>query len=196
MIASLHPIDEIHAMHFVAKSKLPRLARGYYQGCAAVFWTHTFEHRATGWLTEAFHQQFCTVLLHACARYQLACPMYVLMPDHWHLVWLGISDESDQLAATTFLRRHARESLPSNARLQDRAHDHVLRNEERKQSSFADTCTYVRENPVRAGLVTNSADWPYLGAMISGYPDIHPTNANFWEKFWKIYQRRADAARA
>jgi REP element-mobilizing transposase RayT len=39
--------------------------------------------------------------------------------------------------------------------------DHVLRSEE----SHAEKWNYVRDNPVRAGLVTSSDHWPYLGRV-------------------------------
>jgi hypothetical protein len=136
-------------MPFVPKSKLPRLPREWYQGPAAVLWTHTFEHRATGWLTEKFHAHFREVLLHICARHRLACPIYVLMPDHWHLVWLGLAKSSDQRLATAFLRQHLKPAL-GKARLQDRAHDHVLR---RKSVSAARSCLPVNMCPrIRRGL--------------------------------------------
>jgi putative transposase len=81
---------------FAAKSTLPRLGREYYQGHAMVLWTHTFEHRASGWLTDKFHTQFREILLHACGRYSLATPCYVLMPDHWHIVWTGLSGGTER----------------------------------------------------------------------------------------------------
>ena len=37
--------------------------------------------------------------------------------------------------------------------------DHVLRSEE----SYEQKWRYVRENPVRAGLVYKAEDWPYAG---------------------------------
>jgi REP element-mobilizing transposase RayT len=40
--------------------------------------------------------------------------------------------------------------------------DHVLRNDE----SYAQKWNYVRENPVRLGLVTNAEDWPYSGEIV------------------------------
>ena len=40
--------------------------------------------------------------------------------------------------------------------------DHVLRNDE----SYEDKWNYVRENPVRAGLVTKADDWPYSGEIV------------------------------
>jgi REP element-mobilizing transposase RayT len=56
---------------------------------------------------------------------------------------------------------------PAGRRLQKiwqrRFFDHVLRNEE----SYAQKWEYVRENPVRAGLVANADDWPYAGEIIT-----------------------------
>src|SRR5450432_1492415 len=98
-------------MPFIQKSKLPRLPRQAYQGHVSVFWTHTFIDRATGWLDHDFHARFREVLLHACSRYKVACPVYVLMPDHWHLIWMGLARESNQATATAFLRRKLAPSL-------------------------------------------------------------------------------------
>lgn len=175
------------------KSKLPRLPREWYQGRAVVFWTHTIEGRATGWLDEKFHQHFQEVLLHTGARYELACPAYVLMPDHWHVVWMGLAETSDQHTATRFLREHVVAQLGA-ARLQDRAHDRVLREEQRKRGAFVAACGYVRENPVRAGLVTEWREWLYAGAVVAGYPDLEPREEGFWEKYWRIYAKLVEGA--
>ena len=40
--------------------------------------------------------------------------------------------------------------------------DHVIRNEE----SYARKWEYVRQNPVRAGLVKFTEDWPYQGEVV------------------------------
>jgi REP element-mobilizing transposase RayT len=40
--------------------------------------------------------------------------------------------------------------------------DHLIRNDE----SYGEKWNYVRENPVRAGLVTNADDWPYQGEIV------------------------------
>src|ERR1017187_1591778 len=85
---------------------LPRLERRCYQAFAAVHWTMKVEPPVPGWLTEAFHQDFRTLLLHAGARERLFCPAYCLMPDHLHLMWLGLSVESDQLNGMKFLRMY------------------------------------------------------------------------------------------
>lgn len=87
------------------RHNLPRLDREKYQGFAAVFWSHSTEPRATGWLDNTFHRDFREVLTHAAAKYHVACPAYCLMPDHFHLVWMGLDPTTDQLNATKFLRK-------------------------------------------------------------------------------------------
>jgi REP element-mobilizing transposase RayT len=174
------------------KSKLPRLGREFYQGRAMILWTHTFEHRATGWLSDTFHAHFREILIHACHRYTLATPCYVLMPDHWHPVWMGLDDETDQMLATAFLRKHLQPIL-GPVRLQDRAHDHVLREHERERGAFEAACSYVCQNPERGGLRAEWREWPFLGAFVPGYPDLDPRTDEFWPLFWRIYNRVAES---
>jgi putative transposase len=175
-------------MAFVQKSKLPRLPRDFYRGQAMVLWTHTFESRAAGWLTDSFHHLFRETLLHASHRYTLVSPCYVPMPDHWHLVWMGLADTSDEQLATAFLRKHLQAAL-GTARFQDRAHDHILREHQREHGAFQVACAYVCANPQRAALCADWREWPYLGAVVPGYPDLDPRTPAFWEIFWKIYNR-------
>jgi len=152
-----------------------------------VFWTHTMEKRAKGWLSNAFHHQFRELMLHTAGRYDLLCPVYCLMPDHIHLVWLGTSVRSDQRTATRFLRKHMK-MLLKPAELQRQPHDHVLREEERVRGAFQSTCHYVQENPVRKGLVRRWEDYPYLDCIMPGYPDVARRNGEFWQQFWRIYE--------
>ena len=175
-------------MNFVRMSKLPRLRREFYIGHAMVLWAPTLQNRATGWLDDSFEARFREILLHASIRHGLACPCYVLMPDHWHLVWMGTDDSSDQRLATSFLRKHLAPAL-SSVRLQDRAHDQVLRESERERGAFQGACEYVLNNPERAGLCAQWREWTYLGAMVPGYPDLDPRRVDFWERFWKIHNR-------
>ena len=169
------------------KGYLPRLAPESYRGRAFVLWTLTIAQRATGWLTPAFHSTWQLMLLHACARFELVCPAYVLMPDHAHLIWLGLdASGSDQRLAIEFLRKHLRPHL-APADWQHQAHDHVLTEEERERGAFLATATYVLENPVRAGLVSRRDEWPYLGGCVPGYPELAPRREDYWERFWRCY---------
>lgn len=144
--------------------------------------------RRTGWLNEAFHSRFREIMLHAAMREGLFCPTYCLMPDHIHLVWMGLDSGSDQRNGMKFLRDHLGRALRPH-RFQHQAYDHVLRDEERKRNAFSKICFYVLANPVRAGLISESgsAKWQFGGAVIPGYPDLHPLEPGFWPLFWKLY---------
>lgn len=165
---------------------LPRLPCEYYQADAAVFWTLTVFDRVKGWLTPSFHQRFRELMLHVAAREGLLCPIYCLMPDHLHLVWLGLRRDTDQINGMAFLRTYLAPEL-SPAKFQPQAQDEVLREEQRKRSAFAKVCFYIAANPLRAGLITEAGVWPYTGCIIPGYPELNPEDKEFWPKFWRIY---------
>ncbi|MCP5522663.1 MAG: hypothetical protein H7A46_14065 [Verrucomicrobiales bacterium] len=166
---------------------LPRLQRVFYQGDAVVFWTLPVAHRARGWLDQRFHTAFREIMLHAAGRAGLLCPAYCLMPDHLHLVWMGLRHTTDQRNGMKFLRAQLGRHL-APARFQHQPYDHVLSPRERQRQRFTLACTdYVLLNPVRAGLVTDPNDWPFLGAIVLGYPRADPLEAAFWPRFWKWY---------
>jgi REP element-mobilizing transposase RayT len=143
---------------------LPRLKRVFCQADAVVFWT-----------------------LHAAAREGLLCPAYCLMPDHLHLVWMGLRAETDQRNGMKFLRAQLGPLLHP-ARFQHQAHDHVLTAKERQQHAFSVACAdYVLLNPLRAGLVKRPDAWPHLGAVVPGYPRLNPFDSDYWPWFWKHY---------
>ncbi len=165
---------------------LPRLPRAYYQGDAVIHWTLPVSHRRRGWLNERFHAAFRELMLHTAARQGLLCPTYCLMPDHLHLVWMGLRPDSDQLNGMAFLRTHL-EPMLAPQKFQHQAHDHVLKDKERGRGAFARVCQYILENPVHDGLVKKPDEWSFCGDIIAGYPALHPLHDNFWLKFWKVY---------
>ena len=168
------------------KRSLPRLSPEHYRGHAFVFWTHCIEDRRTGWLSPAFHKTFREILLHASARYTLACPVYCLMPDHVHLLWLGMDPNSEQKQATKFLRQHLTPNL-APVEWQRQPHDHVLDEKARERDAFQSTCHYIQENPVRQSLVTEWTDYAYTGCMLPGYPELDIRTEDYWLRFWRIY---------
>ena len=165
---------------------LPRLAREHYQGDAVVHWTLSIASRAQGWLDELFHARFREMMLHAAAREGLFCPTYCLMPDHIHLLWMGMRLDSDQRNGMKFLRASLGRQLGSH-HFQHQAHDHVLRQEERRKDAFARVCFYIIDNARTAGLVEHPKLWPFAGAVVPGYPVLHPLAEGFWPTFWGLY---------
>jgi len=166
---------------------LPRLRREFYQGDAVVFWTMPTMYRQQGWLCEAFHAVFREMMLHTASRERLLCPAYCLMPDHIHLVWMGLHHESDQRNGMKFFRGQLGRFLKP-IRLQHQAHDRVLTMKERQRHAFSLACAdYVLLNPLKSNLVKNPAEWPYLGAIVPGYPQAAPFDPAYWPWFWNRY---------
>ena len=113
----------------------------------------------------------------AFSEHNIAVGRYVIMPDHLHLFVCG-PDDFELGRWMGMLKRNLEKQIlthdepgvtsPTGRRLQKtpvwqrRFFDHVLRSDE----SYAQKWNYVRENPVRAGLVANGDDWPYAGEII------------------------------
>jgi putative transposase len=142
--------------------------------------------RGAGWLNGSFHAHFREIMLHVAAREGLLCPTYCLMPDHIHIIWMGLRRDTDQRNGMKFLREHLGSALLPH-RFQHQAHDHVLREKERQRGAFARTCFYVIDNARAVELVAQAKDWPFAGAIVPGFPKLHPLEEDFWPLFWKIY---------
>jgi REP element-mobilizing transposase RayT len=89
---------------------------------------------------------------------------YVLMPDHVHL-FLAL-DERVMLSEWArslkgVLSKELRQMEIPAPHWQKGFFDHVLRSEE----SATEKWDYVRNNPVRGGLVPRWNDWPYAGEI-------------------------------
>ena len=170
---------------------LPRLPPEYYQGDAVVHWTLTSKQRGIDWSSHSIHREFRELVLHVAAREKLLCPVYCWMPDHLHLVWMGLHVESNQLNGMSFLRTYLARSLKPH-HLQPQSHDHVLRTPQRRRGAFANACSYILANPVTDGLCATAEAWPFSGAILPGYPDVHPARDGFWKLFWELYGRMLD----
>lgn len=188
MHANFPPLESRHSNPRSSFSHyLPRLRREFYQGDAVIFWTMPVHLRKQGWLSEGFHAVFREMMLHAADREGLLCPAYCLMPDHIHFVWMGIRCAADQRNGMKFVRAQISPLLrPSE--FQHQAYDHVLKPKERQRKMFSLACAdYILLNPFKRELVSRPSDWPYLGAIVPGYPHLNPFSPDYWPWFWKHY---------
>jgi REP element-mobilizing transposase RayT len=179
--------EERHAQRH---SYLKRLPPENYRGQAYVHWSLTIEDRKTGWLIPIFYYKYREILTHSMFRFGLCCPIYCCMPDHIHLLWVGICHQSDQRQAMRYFRRQLNPVLEKlKARFQLQAYDHVLREEERQRTAFEDVAEYIARNPERKNLVTSDGfrDYPYTGCLVPGYPELKPFEDQYWDRFWRIY---------
>ena len=89
---------------------------------------------------------------------------YVLMPDHIHL-FIALDSEINLAAWVKSLKNSLSKTLRSlhipAPHWQKGFFDHVLRSAD----SYAQKWEYVRENPVRAGLVEAWREWPFSGEV-------------------------------
>jgi REP element-mobilizing transposase RayT len=111
------------------------------------------------------HTAFVLFAKRAESHFNIAVARYVIMPDHIHLfirgdcnfrlgTWIGALKQT--------LAKAAKLSRAEGQIWEEGFFDHVLRNDE----SYSQKWNYVRENPVRAGLVKSAADWPYQGEIV------------------------------
>ncbi len=169
---------------------LPRLGPEYYRGQAYVHWTMTMRDRQTGWLTPILHYKFRELLTHTMFRYGLTCTIYCCMPDHIHLLWVGILDDSDQQIAAKYFRNRLNPVLEKlGARFQRQPYDHVLREDERNRDAFEAVAEYIARNPERWGLVPVDGfrQYKYTGCLIPGYPELDIWQDDYWDRFWRTY---------
>ena len=92
-------------------------------------------------------------IYHERGRWNL--DLLLLMPDHLHAL-IGI-DGRDSLSQLIRDFKRITAKL-SGVEWQRNFFDHRLRHDESLTEKFA----YICQNPVRAGLVQNEADWPYM----------------------------------
>ncbi|MSU70644.1 MAG: hypothetical protein EXS39_07710 [Opitutaceae bacterium] len=98
-------------------------------------------------------------------RHGWAVGSYVVMSDHVHMFLAPHSDTAKPLSVAIGKWKEwtAKGILPllgiSGPLWQPEFFDHVLRSER----SRAEKWIYMRENPVRTGLVASQDEWPYAG---------------------------------
>jgi REP element-mobilizing transposase RayT len=88
-------------------------------------------------------------------RWHVECG--VVMPDHVHLLASPFHRDEAVSTLVHFLKRQSRAGGHGDWKWQPGCFDHLLRSRESAQQKW----TYIRENPVRAGLVNQWRDWPY-----------------------------------
>ncbi len=79
----------------------------------------------------------------------------LLMPDHVHCLVSFPESESMRTVVTAWKHYLSNEH---GLRWQRDFFDHRLRKEE----SYEEKAGYIRQNPVRAGLVKSAAEWPFV----------------------------------
>ncbi|MGA2138940.1 MAG: transposase [Verrucomicrobiia bacterium] len=94
----------------------------------------------------------------------------VLMPDHLHTLVSPLDREAPVGEFVALLKRKMRKELGAKWNWQSSSFDHLLRSDESTQQKW----DYMRENPVRGGLVKRWEDWPYAIGFTPPNPPSGP----------------------
>ena len=108
--------------------------------------------------------------MRAQTSHNVAVGRYVIMPDHIHFFVAGDPDFKLGAWVGTLKRIVAKRVASPRSKdfvWQRGFFDHILRSSE----SYSEKWNYVRDNPVRAGLVKTAEDWPYAGEVVTIYFD-------------------------
>jgi putative transposase len=116
------------------------------------------------------HEAFVKFSRRAEQDFGTAVGRYVILPDHLHL-FVALPDDiklSDWIGTLKRVLGQNIEQMGSGDPIWQRGFfDHLLRSSE----SYSEKWKYVRENPVRAGLVSNTNEWQYSGEIMDVYFD-------------------------
>jgi REP element-mobilizing transposase RayT len=93
--------------------------------------------------------------IHQADRWEVECGM--IMPDHVHLMAAPFHRDESVGNFVGFLKKRSKYLSCGKWHWQPGLFDHLLRSNE----SAGQKWKYIRENPVRAGLVADWKEWPY-----------------------------------
>lgn len=145
---------------------LKRLTRVWIKD-AVYFITTTVADRQPVLANPPCHQIIVSELSDMRVRHGWSIGQYVVMPDHVHFFAKAIPGQARPLNTSIgkwkeWTAKRIRGEIGGTGSLwQPEFFDHVLRSNESRKEKWS----YMVANPVRAGLDTHSADWPYAGSI-------------------------------
>jgi len=166
-----------HDVALRKRKHLPRLDRVLVRGAPVYFITVCVENRARLLADRAVAEVLTEAWRHSYEAHGWMIGRYLVMPDHVHFFASPGLDTARDLSvfmgcwkrATTIRIRklqaagHRRMPRPTERPFawQKEFFDHLLRSDE----SYAQKWDYVRQNPVRCHLVSDSEGWPHQGEI-------------------------------
>ena len=135
--------------------------RGFYRYFLTFCTHHRTPHFATPQNVDLVREQF----QRTCTEQRFAGIAYCFMPDHLHLLVAGERDDADLKRFIKNAKQYSGFHFRRQTGLmlwQRYGFEHVLRGDE----DTMNVADYIIANPVRAGLVTSPAAYPYWGSFL------------------------------
>ena len=168
------------------KRHLPRLDPEAYRGEKHVSFTATVLRRQHLFTSHEVVDASIAALREQCQSHERECLVYCFMPDHVHMIMHGLCQRSDSLEAHNDWKGATGKVLahhyPGSQHWQPQSYDHVLRSYEYERGALRNMIRYILQNPVRAGLVAEWQEYPFLGSLI-GPCDIR--EEAWWDWFYE-----------
>jgi putative transposase len=143
-------------MSFPTRKSLPHAVPPWVDDGAIYFFTQCLQDRTRSDLVQA---ETASALLAAVRNYHdrqiWFMHLFLLMPDHLHALVSFPTGQSMRVAWSSWKRYTAK---ATGVIWQRDFFEHRLRSHE----SWEQRARYIRENPVRKGLVTEGGLWPWL----------------------------------
>lgn len=155
----------------VKQSRNPkRLPIEDYQGERTVCFHAVTSQRAKLFTSAEVVNPQVEYLAAACRAHDCVVPVYCFMPDHLHVMFMGLNERSNSLAAMNEFKLKSGKwmSRKKLAGWQGSYFDHIMR----YGDDWRRHATYLAMNPVRAGLVENYLDYPFLGSIGCDLQDV------------------------
>jgi putative transposase len=160
-----------------------RLRPPYYIGAGAYFLTICAANRRK-LFTDGRLVELLTATLHdEFQKARFSVEAYCFMPDHCHVLACSLAHTSDLAQAVRAFKgvsaSRARK-LGLTGLWQRDYYDHILRSEEGVNA----VAIYIFLNPVRAGLVRDSHEWPFSGSFTFDWKAL-PSPAQKFVPSWR-----------
>jgi putative transposase len=160
----------------------PRASSFSYRGFHRYLVTTVTRNRSRSFADSTFATEVASQIPPFFATRDFAVPAYCLMPDHVHLLLEGVRDDADLREAVRVWKQLVGYAWKRRTTLQlwqTGFHDHVLRDRDDTRA----VVRYLLNNPVRAGLVQNAADYPWSGSSHYSFEEL-AEHAGDWHPSW------------
>ncbi len=142
-----------------------RLPKKHYHGPCIVAFTAVVGNRIKAFRDRSVATAMEHILREAVAHYECELEIYVLMPDHLHVIVSTPRLTGDPLSAMKRFKQRSNYWLARHCpgiRWQKDFYDRIVRT----SSELMNHMRYVINNPVRAGLVDTWRAYRYLGSTV------------------------------
>ncbi len=144
--------------------KSPRLPTAHYLGQKSHFITICCDRRVPHLQNPKTAHHVLTALLDAATKRSFLLHAYCAMPDHLHFLAQGTNERSNLLELLKLFKSRTSYVFKKqhNLRLWELSfYDHILRHSD----PIENVAAYILQNPLRAHLCANAAEYPYSGSQ-------------------------------